>query len=64
MTKIDLADMTETNKWIKYYEDKGYKVVTANLTNTRGINKIIEATNDVRSSLNEEETKGTWKLDH
>ena len=26
MTKIDLCDMNETKKWVKYYEEKGYKV--------------------------------------
>ena len=26
MTKSDLCDIKETNKWVKYYEDKGYKV--------------------------------------
>ena len=26
ITKYDLCDKIETNKWIKYYEQKGYKV--------------------------------------
>ena len=27
MTKKDLCDIKETNKWIKYYDDLGYKVI-------------------------------------
>jgi len=28
MTKYDLCDKKETDKWVKYYEKKGYKVIT------------------------------------
>ena len=31
MTKSDLCDYKETQKWQKYYEDKGYKVIMLNL---------------------------------
>jgi ribosome biogenesis GTPase A len=31
MTKKDLCDMNETNKWIKHYEKLGYKVIDINL---------------------------------
>ena len=31
MTKIDLCDMDETKKWIKHYENLGYKVLGVNL---------------------------------
>ncbi|NLV90637.1 MAG: ribosome biogenesis GTPase YlqF, partial [Tenericutes bacterium] len=27
MTKYDLCDKEETNKWVKYYEEKGYIVL-------------------------------------
>ena len=27
MTKMDMCDKQETNKWIKYYESLGYKVI-------------------------------------
>ena len=33
MTKKDLCDLEETNKWIKHYEEKGYKVILLDLTN-------------------------------
>ena len=31
MTKKDLCDINETSKWIKYYEEKGYKVILTDL---------------------------------
>src|SRR5574344_1922289 len=31
MTKVDLCDRKETNKWIKHYESQGYKVVDVDL---------------------------------
>ena len=31
MTKIDLCDMKETTKWMKYYENLGYKVIGIDL---------------------------------
>src|SRR5574344_2924369 len=30
MTKKDLCDINETNKWIKYYEKEGYHVLLIN----------------------------------
>ena len=33
MTKYDLCDKTETDKFVKYYENLGYKVVTCDLMN-------------------------------
>ena len=44
MTKADLCDKEETNKWIKYYEDKGYKVVLINLENNSNLKPILNAT--------------------
>ena len=37
MTKTDLCDMNETNKWISYYEKLGYNVICVDLIN----NKIL-----------------------
>lgn len=47
MTKYDLCDQNETNKWIKYYEEKGYKVVTLNLKNNFDYKKLINVTNSL-----------------
>ncbi len=47
MTKIDLCDMKETNKWIKYYENLGYKVLGIDLEHNPNLKKIINATNEI-----------------
>lgn len=52
MTKYDLCDKSVTNKWIKYYEDKGYKVITANLNNNDSIKNIISVTNELMNEIN------------
>lgn len=44
MTKADLCDKDETNKWIKYYEDKGYTVVLINLEKSSNLKPILNAT--------------------
>ena len=44
MTKIDMCDIINTNKWIKYYEEKGIKVIPVDLINKKNISdksKII-----------------------
>lgn len=43
MNKYDLADKTVSDKWTKYYEEKGYFVATVNSKNGRG----VKAVNDV-----------------
>lgn len=40
MTKYDLCDKIETNKWIKYYENLGYKVITMDLIHDK-VNYIV-----------------------
>ena len=46
MTKFDLCDEDETQKFVKYYEEQGYKVVTVDLmsNNNNGVKKITPAT--------------------
>ena len=46
MTKYDLCDKNETDKFIKYYEDLGYKVVCINLL-TDKISKILDISTDI-----------------
>ena len=53
MTKIDLCDMNETNKWIKYYENLGYKVICLNLESNNSLNNLINMTNDIMKEENE-----------
>ena len=47
MTKIDLCDMKETNKWMKYYENLGYKVIGIDLEHNPNLKVIINATNEI-----------------
>ena len=59
MTKIDLCDISETNKWIKYYENLGNKVVKANLDSNFNIKPILKATEELMEKINEKrENKG------
>ena len=53
MTKIDLCDIDITNKWIKYYEELGYKVIPVDLINNKNIKNIMDVTNDISNELNE-----------
>lgn len=53
MTKIDLCDINITNKWIKYYEELGYNVVSVDLINNKNIKEILNITNNISLELNE-----------
>ena len=53
MTKIDLCDLEVTNKWIKYYEDLGFKVIPVDLINNKNIKDILNITNNISIELNE-----------
>lgn len=53
MTKIDLCDKEETDKWIKYYEDLGYKVIGVNLESNNKLDNLINMTNDIMKEENE-----------
>ena len=57
MTKKDLCDLEETNKWIKYYEKKGYKVILLDLTNNDDYKKLIKLTNEVVKPIQEKRTE-------
>ena len=53
MTKIDLCDMDETNKWIDYYKEKGYNVIGLNLEKNTSLNNLINLTNKLMEDINE-----------
>lgn len=53
MTKMDLCDVKETNKWIKYYEKLGHKVIGLDLEKTTNLNSLISLTTEVVKPLNE-----------
>ena len=52
MTKYDLCDKVETDKWIKYYEEIGYSVIRANLNTNDSIKDIINLTNKIMLDVN------------
>ncbi|MBQ2946241.1 MAG: ribosome biogenesis GTPase YlqF [Bacilli bacterium] len=53
MTKIDLCDMDETNKWIKYYESLGHTVIGLNLEKNTSLNNLINITNKLMEEENQ-----------
>ena len=53
MTKIDLCDIDETNKWIDYYKEKGYNVIGLNLEKNTSLNNLINLTNKLMEDINE-----------
>ena len=61
MTKYDLCDKEETNKWINFYENKGYKVIKANLNTNESIKEIINQTNFLMESINQKRTNSGMK---
>lgn len=59
MTKKDLCDVEETNKWVSYYEGLGYKVLLINAENNDDYKKIIKETHNIMKSLQKErQSKG------
>jgi len=62
MTKYDLCDKTETNKWIKYYEKQGYKVVPIDLINNFSSKLILKSIDELLEEKNKKrEEKGLTK---
>ena len=62
MTKVDLCDMEETNKWIKYYENLGYNVIGLNLEKNTSLNNLIDLTNKImKEEINKRLEKGLSK---
>ena len=52
MTKMDLCDKEKTNKWIKYYEDKGYIVVPMDLINNPNTKIIFDKIKPILEDIN------------
>ena len=46
MTKSDLCDISNTKKWVKKYEDMGYKVVLTNL-NKDDLSSVLKLTKEM-----------------
>ncbi len=41
LNKADLSDQVELNKWVKYFEDKGFKTLKINALSGKGVDKIL-----------------------
>ncbi len=52
MTKLDLCDPVETQKWINYYESLGYKVIALDLIDNPNMNRILNETIKIKNELN------------
>ena len=62
MTKYDLCDKKETDKWIKYYEEKGYNVLPMDLENKPNLKPLFNLTNELMKDKNKKrEEKGLLK---
>ena len=53
MTKYDLCDKKETDKFISYYEGLGYIVVPVDLANNKNVKKVLNLSESVSKELNE-----------
>lgn len=53
MTKYDLCDKKETDKFIKFYAEKGYKVIPVDLMSGLNVKKIIEESKEILKEENE-----------
>ena len=53
MTKMDLCDLEVTNKWIKHYENMGYKVILTDLLSKKNIKDIFNLTEELSTKLNQ-----------
>ena len=62
MTKSDLCDLKVTKKWVKFYEEQGYKVLLVDLKNEASYQEIIkythELTKDIQIKRQEKGLKG------
>lgn len=54
MTKYDMCDKNESDKFIKLYEEKGNIVIPVDLINNINVNKILKETEIIQKELNEQ----------
>ncbi|MBR1376596.1 MAG: ribosome biogenesis GTPase YlqF [Bacilli bacterium] len=53
MTKYDLCDKVETNKWVKYYESLGYKVIKMDIEHDFDKKVFINTTKEILKDKND-----------
>lgn len=47
LNKQDMADETETRRWIQYFADKGFKAVAINSLEGKGLQAVIKAAQEI-----------------
>lgn len=53
VTKVDLCDEKETNKFLEKYKDDGYTVIPVDLLNNKNTNEILNKTKEILKPLDE-----------
>ena len=53
LNKADLADETETKKWVKYFESKDIPAIVTDANSGKGINEVIRAVKEVSKERQE-----------
>ena len=53
VTKMDLCDVDETNKFLNKYKDEGYTVIPVDLVSGKNVNEIINKTKEILKPLDE-----------
>lgn len=47
LNKADMADETQTKRWIQFFEEKGHKAVAVNSLDSKGLKRVTKAAEDV-----------------
>ncbi len=62
MTKYDLCDKKETDKWIKHYKEKNYNVLPLDLETKPNLKPLFDLTEELMENINQKrEQKGLLK---
>ena len=62
MTKKDLCDIKETNKWIKYYESLNYKVLCMDIEHEFNAKQIFNIINEIMQEKNDKRLEKGMKI--
>ena len=62
MTKKDLCDIKETNKWIKYYESLNYKVLCMDIEHNFNFKQLFDLINEIMQEKNEKRIEKGMKI--
>lgn len=64
LNKKDLCDLNETNKWVKYYEEKGYEVALISSNNDKDYKTLFDKLSLMTQSIQEKRiSKGLKEKD-